>query len=404
MKKLLLTLLALSPVVGWAQALTQTDFTGVLVPQYLSSGNNNGATTFPGPRLAVVFRAALSNLTASTTYRYYVQAATQSEFGNSASGAGIVLLINPGATPAATTYVTASTGSLSTAGQYASFTTNASGSYTGWFGFVNSNNATRFQVPGTVLFPTITLATDAAPGTVVARRALNQSMTLLGFVNAAGGSNGTLLTGSSSATPKNLVFTYDNVAGTGRPLSSALVENTGVATGTTQTGANAYTYSTVDGAYTTVVPNALPNGLRRVEQRSIIDNSVVGCASDADGIWPSGTNTVNPTGGAAALVLTATDTRLNTNACGTATATLASQALPGLMVSPNPATDRLAVALPQAGAATVALRDLTGRMVLAPAALPADQLLRLPAGLAAGVYLLEVHQGTAMAVRRVQKN
>lgn len=88
----------------------------------------------------------------------------------------------------------------------------------------------------------------------------------------------------------------------------------------------------------------------------------------------------------------------------TATATLASQALPGLTVSPNPATDRVAVALPQAGPATVALRDLAGRLVLAPAALPADQQLRLPASLAAGVYLLEVRQGAALAVRRVQKN
>ena len=85
-------------------------------------------------------------------------------------------------------------------------------------------------------------------------------------------------------------------------------------------------------------------------------------------------------------------------------ATLATQALPGLSVFPNPATDRLTVALPKAAAATVALRDLTGRLVLAPATLGADQLLLLPASLAAGVYLLEVRQGEVTAVRRVQKN
>ncbi len=318
MKRLFLALLTLLPLMGQAQALTQADFTGVLVPQYLSNGNNNGATTFPGPRLAVVFRATVANLTPSTAYRYFVQAATQTEFGNSASGAGVVLLITPGATPAATTYTSVSTGSLTTAGSYATFTTDATGNYTGWFGFVNSNNASRFQTPGTMLFPTITLATDAAPATIVARRALNQSLTLLGFSNTAGANNGTLLTGSSLATPKNLVYTYDNVAGTGRPLSGALVENAGVVTGTTQAGSNAYTYNSIDnGSYTTVIPNTLPTGLRRVEQRSIVDNSIVGCASDADGVWPSGANTVNPAGGAgAAVVLTATDTPLNTSACG----------------------------------------------------------------------------------------
>lgn len=69
-------------------------------------------------------------------------------------------------------------------------------------------------------------------------------------------------------------------------------------------------------------------------------------------------------------------------------ATLASQALPGLMVYPNPFQDRLTVALPGSGAARVALRDLTGRVVLALAPLAADQQLQLPPTMAAGMYLL----------------
>ncbi|MDB5269757.1 MAG: hypothetical protein JWP58_2797 [Hymenobacter sp.] len=84
-------------------------------------------------------------------------------------------------------------------------------------------------------------------------------------------------------------------------------------------------------------------------------------------------------------------------------ATTAANALPGLSVFPNPATDRLTVALPSAAPATVALRDLTGRLVLAPAALAPDHQLLLPATLATGVYLLEVQQGAATAVRRIEK-
>lgn len=403
MKKLLLTLLTTVPLAGWSQALTQADFAGVIVPQYLSSGNNSGTAAFSGPRLAVVFRAMVSNLTPGTLYRYYVQAATASEFGTSASGAGVLLLIAPGATPAATTYTTVSTGSLSTAGSYATFTTDATGTYTGWFAFVNSNNATRFQVPGTVLFPTITLATDAAPATVLARRALNQSLTLLGFTSGAGATNGTLLTGSSAATPKNVVFAYDNPAGTGRPLSSAVVENIAAATGTSQTGTNPYTYSTTTGSYTAVIPNTLGAGVRRVEERSAVTGAVLNCNADADGVWASGASTVNPTGGTAAVVLTATDTPLSAG-CTTTVAVLPNRALPGLTISPNPAADRLTVALPRAGAATVALRDLTGRVVLAPVVLPANQQVLLPAGLAPGVYLLEVRQGGVTAVRRIEKN
>lgn len=88
----------------------------------------------------------------------------------------------------------------------------------------------------------------------------------------------------------------------------------------------------------------------------------------------------------------------------TGTATAANQVLPGLAVFPNPAADRITVALPTVGVATVALRDLTGRVVLAPATLGADKQLVLPATLARGIYLLEVKQGDATAVRRIEKN
>lgn len=84
-------------------------------------------------------------------------------------------------------------------------------------------------------------------------------------------------------------------------------------------------------------------------------------------------------------------------------ATLANQAMPGLGLYPNPATDCVHIKLPAAGAATATLRDLTGRVVLAPAALVADRPLYLPASLAAGIYLLEVQQGTVKAVRRIEK-
>jgi hypothetical protein len=81
----------------------------------------------------------------------------------------------------------------------------------------------------------------------------------------------------------------------------------------------------------------------------------------------------------------------------------ASQALPQLTVYPNPATDFVRVELPQGGPLTVSLRDLLGRQVLAPVVLAPQQPLRLPASLAAGVYLLEVRQGTTTAVRRIEK-
>jgi hypothetical protein len=399
MKKLFttwaLTLLAslVLPLDTWAQALTQADFTGLVVPQYMANGTST--------RLPVVFQATISNLTPSTVYRGYVQGATNSttgggtqDFGGTAttnnSGAGIPLLITTTATGA--TYSTASVGNLTTAGSYFTFTTNAAGAYSGWFGFLNSGNA-RFTT-GNLIFPAITLATDAAPATVVKRLALNQSITTLDFAT-----NGTGIRGASSATAGNVIALYDNEAGTSRPLSTTVVESIGVSLGTSVVPF----YSAAVGAWNSIIPNTLTTGVRRVEERSIVSGAVVNCNTDANGAWASGANTVSLTGGVTAVVLTATDTPLNAG-CSTVTAVRPNNAMPGLTISPNPTSGRITLALPQAGAAMVSLRDLTGRVVLAPAALAADRQLSLPASLAAGVYLLEVRQAGVTAVRRVEKN
>jgi hypothetical protein len=52
-----------------------------------------------------------------------------------------------------------------------------------------------------------------------------------------------------------------------------------------------------------VIPNSNANGVRRVEQRNMVTGVSMTFNTDADGIWPSGVNTVNPTGGLTALGL-----------------------------------------------------------------------------------------------------
>lgn len=117
-------------------------------------------------------------------------------------------------------------------------------------------------------------------------------------------------------------------------------------------------------------------------------------------VLPSGTGSVN----GFVSVTTPGGTATSTATFNLVSATLAANALPGLTVFPNPATDRLNVELPTSAPATVALRDLAGRLVLLPAALGANHQVMLPATLASGVYLLEVRQGTTVAIRRIEKN
>ena len=117
-------------------------------------------------------------------------------------------------------------------------------------------------------------------------------------------------------------------------------------------------------------------------------------------VVPTGTGSVS----GFISVTTPGGTATSTATFNLVSATLAANALSGLTVFPNPAIDRLTVELSASAPATVALRDLAGRLVLAPAALGADHQLLLPASLASGMYLLEVRQGAAVAIRRIEKN
>ena len=57
-----------------------------------------------------------------------------------------------------------------------------------------------------------------------------------------------------------------------------------------------------------IIPNQLANGVRRVERRLFADGSIFPLvATDEDGLWPSGANTVNPLGGLTAIRIESTD-------------------------------------------------------------------------------------------------
>ena len=277
-------------------------FTEVIFPQYIQglNGTNNN-------RIPFAYRATVSNLNPNATYRFYNSVELTSALP-SATGAGNN--IYTGATQGDN--FSYSTGpSLSTVGNYGSFTTDSNGAYTGWFIIAPSGNATRF-VPGTILNTRIVL-NNGNNGTAVATiLKSNETITVINTVGSAGANNGTGLWGASSASDKNFVFVYDTVSGSNRPLSGTFVENDGAA----QVSSFASFYTTnvngTSGRYGMIVPNTNSKGVRRIEQRSFSTGAIVGCpAIDSNGVWPSGANTVNPTGGTTAIAITSTDAPLN---------------------------------------------------------------------------------------------
>lgn len=266
----------------YSQQLTQHNFTGILVPKYICSGTSS--------RLPYVFRAQLTNLQPNTKYRYYTQVCRYTDLGSTNSGAGNPVLIN-----GSNFKYTTNPGLTNPAG-YDSLTTNVSGTYTGWFGFVHTGNA-RFTA-GNYVIPAITLDSGGS-GSVRYRFALNDSILVLGFSSDTSSSTAaTGIYGISLASPKDIVSLYDNVNNAGRPLAMVYLENEGIDSSAMASLVVYYKDSVnfKNGRWGSFLPNQLPGGLRRINVHDINTGDITASNSDADGIWPGGANTVNPHG------------------------------------------------------------------------------------------------------------
>lgn len=281
-------------------------FTAVAVPQYGISGTAN--------RLPIMYFANVNGLLPNTTYRYYTQAAAFTDLGSTATGAGNSLLIDYTVSPV--TYTYASSVSVSTAGGYGKFTTNASGSFRGAFGFINTSNS-RFN-SGNMVFPSIAIAEEGATPSVQYRFALNQRISILGLGVTA--SDGSYIKGASAATAGNIVGLWDNVDGNlvaARPLSMTLVEHPVIGGDAWGTAATNFIigYEQTTGSWNTIIPNSSANGVRLIQQFDISSAAVLGCNSDADGSWPSGAVTANASSGATPIVIAISDAPINSGSC-----------------------------------------------------------------------------------------
>jgi len=269
-------------------------FTETIMPQYMQglNGTNNN-------RIPVAFRAVLQGLIPNTTYKYF-NLAVDEDSSPTINGAGVPVFVS------ASGFTRSATPTFSLLGSYGEFTTSSTGAYTGWFALEASAN--EIFTPGNDVFMRIVL-NDGAGGTAVALRITSsQSIRVLNF---AGAEEGTALRGTSFATPRNFVVAYDNVAGSGRPVSVAIVEDDLM----TAPASYANFYRTqvdgIAGSWGMIIPNNLPTGIRRLEQRRSDNGQRVDCGNlDGDGVWPSGANTVNPTSGATAIHITQTDAAL----------------------------------------------------------------------------------------------
>ena len=290
---------------GISPNLTQINFTSVATPLYGASGTST--------RLPVMYYATVSGLSPNTTYRYINQAAATTDFGGTSLGAGNAILIDHTASPA--TFIYSSAPSVTVAGSYGLFETDASGSFTGAFGYVNTGNA-RFTA-GELVYPSIAIAEDIASPTIQFRYALNVGITVLTFGNTNAATEGTFIKGLSSSSAGNVVGLWSTVDGNlvaQRPLAMTIAESI-TTTGAPWAGSFVTGYDLTAGAWNTIIPNSNANGVRLIQQFDLATGNVLGCNSDADGTWPSSSVTSSPTGGTTAIQITATDAPINTGSC-----------------------------------------------------------------------------------------
>lgn len=285
---------------GYSQSMEE-----IIFPKYVyySDYFQGGFITMP-----YIFKAKLTGLQPSATYRYFAGIGPASstdyyDFGSTAS-----IMMKPSGDITSLGYPPYSLDDYLSDG-FGFLTADAQGTYTGWFA-VESHNFGQIGQP----FRMAVNLNDGAEGTYVTS-AIISNLTVTGLNIGQdelynGMEHGTgIRSTATGASPNNIVFLYDNAEGTGRPVSSAFVQSEGLLS----VNESAYSGFYKDNVYSkvrtwgTVIPKELPSGIRRIEQYSFITDALVGFNTSPDGMWdgPDGSlvSTVNPTGGTNEIVI-----------------------------------------------------------------------------------------------------
>jgi hypothetical protein len=277
-------------------SLIAQTLTSVILPQYIQGNTGTNSNRIP-----YVCRLRITGLQVNTAYRYINQVVRSTDAATTNGAGNCIFHTTTG------NFFRTSGPDLSTTGDYGTLITDGAGSYEGWFVTEPTGNA-RF-LPGAYIFIRIML-NDGSTGTTAATRlTTTDSARVIKLDPTYTDSTGTGLRCSASVTSKDFIFLYSTTAGTGRPISGSFVESEGTDNSIANNYAAFYSNSVngVEGSFGVVLPNILPDGVRHVEQRARSTGSVVVSASDENGIWPSGVNTMNPLGGISELVLAGTD-------------------------------------------------------------------------------------------------
>lgn len=275
-------------------------FLAILTGFFLTLSSFGQATLTPvyfpsnmavGSRLPFACRFTIDGLTANTTYRFNNHFVTQPSAGSGAGG-GIFIRSDGTWSRVPNQHLNSNTAS----GQ---FTTDALGSYTGWFIVEASSSFTA----GTAGYLRISLNDGNDVSGLTHSLTSSAQVNFIGFGSAATEGTGIRSTPATEASPKNFVLLYENTtpAPGERPITGTFIESDGISTVTSYAQFYIDHVNGADKTWGGIIPNNLANGIRRIVQYSLSDGQETGFKTSADGSWAKaggGTvSTVNTTGG-----------------------------------------------------------------------------------------------------------
>lgn len=275
----------LSPATSTSIAVSPpVEMSPISVPQYIKSSSD-------AARLPSFALMRFDNLLPNTQYRYYTSICSTAVEPGGGAGNNIHYYDETGTFAATSVKSHIST---NIPPDYSSFTTGASQtSKTVWVNIVTTGNA-RFTEGANVYWRVI--MTDA-PGFPCDTLTSNITSKTLEFGQFSTNATG-IYDSISGMQAKNYAVFYDNVNGAGNPITVAVVESVGATIRTSPTTGPAPFFEqleSLNGSWATLLPNNLPGGIRRIEERSP-NGSLVRYWTDDDGRW-AGVNTVNPFAG-----------------------------------------------------------------------------------------------------------
>ncbi len=256
----------------------------ISIPQYIKSTTNTARI----PSFALM---RFDNLLPNTQYRYYTGICSTAVEPGAGAGNNIHYYDETGtfATTSAKSHI-----STNTPPDYSSFTTgSAETSKTLWVNIVTTGNA-RFSEGANVYWRVIMTDTPGFPCDTLTSNITSKTLEFGQFSTNATG----IYDSISTMQPKNYAVFYDNINGSGNPVTVAVVEGIGAAIRTSPTTGPAPFFEqleSMNGSWATLIPNNLTGGVRRIEERSP-NGSLVRYWTDEDGNW-AGVNTVNPFAG-----------------------------------------------------------------------------------------------------------